>query len=92
MSKVALVGKKGRYQNIIGALKLVGEDFTGELKVAERPLIKVNFVSDSNQLAATHVDAVRAVLDFLSPLTSQKILVAEASYGNTKKGFSKMDI
>jgi len=88
MSTVALVGGRGRYQNITRALSLVVEEFTADFSKAIRPIIKVNFVSDSVQLAATHVDAVRAVLDLLSPQTTRTILIAEASYGNTQKGFS----
>ncbi|MFW6143733.1 MAG: DUF362 domain-containing protein [Patescibacteria group bacterium] len=87
MSKVALIGKQGRGENITQALSLVGDNFISKFHAAKKPLIKVNFVSSTRQLAATHVDAVRTVLNFLLPYTDKKITIAEASVRNTKTGF-----
>ena len=44
-------------------------------------LIKPNFVTTNNQLCATHVDAVRGVLDFLKPMHSGKIIIGESPAG-----------
>ena len=41
--------------------------------------IKPNFVVNNVPLCATHVDAVRGVLDFLKPLYSSKIIIGESS-------------
>lgn len=41
-------------------------------------IIKPNFVASGRPLCATHVDAVRGILDFLKRLTDQQILIAES--------------
>lgn len=88
MSKVGLIKGNNRYQNIIRALKLIEPDIKKNIKEKHSIVIKPNFVSTTIQLAATHVDVVRAVLDFLKPLTDQKITIAEgAALGPTKEGF-----
>ena len=51
-------------------------------------IIKPNFVGTTNPLCATHVDAVRGVLDFLKPMYSGKIIIGESSATpNTMPGF-----
>jgi uncharacterized protein (DUF362 family) len=51
-------------------------------------VIKVNFVSTHNPLCATHVDAARAVVEFLKDLGEKNIAVAEgATLGTTQRGF-----
>nr|NIV35611.1 hypothetical protein [Anaerolineae bacterium] len=63
MSQVALVRGSYRYDNVRQALnRLPGEI---DLSDTRRILIKPNFVVTHKPLAATHVDAVRAVLDFV---------------------------
>jgi uncharacterized protein (DUF362 family) len=41
-------------------------------------MIKPNFVMNDTPLCATHVDAVRGVLDFLKPIYSGKIIIGES--------------
>lgn len=41
--------------------------------------IKVNLVEYNYPLAVTHVDTVRGLLDFLSPLTDQQIIIGEST-------------
>lgn len=51
-------------------------------------IIKPNFVLTNNPPCATHVDAVRGVLDFIKPIYSGRIIIAESSAaGNTSPGF-----
>jgi uncharacterized protein (DUF362 family) len=51
-------------------------------------IIKPNFVGINNPICATHVDAVRAVLDFLKPMYSGKIIIGESSAtSNTMPAF-----
>ena len=76
--RVALVKGAKRYANMRKALELIEQDI--DLGGAQTNLIKPNFVSTSRQLAATHIDAVRAVLDFLRQHTSARIIIGE---GNT---------
>jgi len=52
-------------------------------------LIKVNMVSTNAPLCATHVDAIRGVMEFLQPFYKNQFIVAEASAGdgNSAVGF-----
>lgn len=79
-NKVARVGlsrRKNRRQNIFRALDLVRDDVTPKLR--EQVMLKPNFLSNKNQLASSHVDAIRGVIDFLLtvPHPPKEILVAE---------------
>ncbi|MCL4534691.1 MAG: DUF362 domain-containing protein [Bacteroidetes bacterium] len=87
-SRVALVKGDNRYDNIRKALALVDEDI--DLRGKQRVVVKVNFVSASRQLAATHVDAVRSVLDFVRERYRGKLAVVEAAeLGTTMDGYRK---
>ncbi|MBU1877532.1 MAG: DUF362 domain-containing protein, partial [Chloroflexi bacterium] len=77
MSKVALYRGDDRYQNVLQALTAIAGDVDWAGK--QRILIKPNFTSPVIPLAATHVDAVRAVLDFLRPRTAGHITIAEGA-------------
>ena len=61
--KVALVKGGNRAENIDRSLRLLGDEIN--LKGKKNVLVKVNFSSRDNQLGATHVNAVRALLKFL---------------------------
>jgi len=84
VAKVSLARSGTRYETVTKALNLVRKDVEKSLKGKKRIVVKPNLVSPSNQLCATHVDAVRATLDFLRRLTSSNILIAEGSAYNTK--------
>ena len=75
MSKVALIKGHDRYTNVAEALSLIVD----EIDLGEKIVIKPNFTTVKRQLAATHVDAVRATLDFLSERTSNEIVIAEGT-------------
>jgi uncharacterized protein (DUF362 family) len=71
---VALVKGNDRYLNVRNALSLIKKD----VKIPKKPiLIKPNFVSTTEILAATHRDAVRAVLDFLIELGIDRFVIGE---------------
>jgi uncharacterized protein (DUF362 family) len=78
-ARVGLAKGEDRRANVREALERVRDDLVPRL--ADRVLIKPNFLSSSNQLASTHVDAVRAVLDFLaaSPTPPAEVLIAEGA-------------
>lgn len=84
-SRVAFIKGPDRYRNIAQALECIRE----EIKLpADGLLIKPNFVSTTNQLAATHVEGVRALLDFLRPRYGGSIIVGEgAGLTDTCEGF-----
>ena len=88
MKKVVLIKGDDRYKNIKEALSILKEDLKEKIKRKKKILIKPNLVSARVALSSTHVDALRAVLDFLSSLTSQKIIVAEGTAeGETFEAF-----
>jgi len=88
MAKVALVKGDDRYKNIKKALSLLEDELGPKIKGAKKIVVKPNFVSVSRQLAATHVEAVKAVLDFLFQYTKEQILIAEnAALGDAFCGY-----
>ncbi len=84
MSNVSLVKGDDRKENILKALELIKSD----IKIGDKQvLIKPNFVSTDRQLAATHVDCIRGILDFLKTIYKKKVIIGECSFGNTKEGY-----
>ncbi len=85
MTRVSLVKGNDRRENIKRALELVADqiDLNGR-----RPVLKVNFVSTFTPLSATHVEAARAVVEFLRDRGEKDIAIAEgAAWGTTPRGF-----
>lgn len=84
---VSLTNSPHRRENIKDSLDVLpGEDFSG-LDGAKTVLIKPNLVHHKNQLASTHIDAVRGVLDVVRKKTDAKVIIADASYHGTKAAF-----
>lgn len=66
------------------ALRLLEED----IKLPTRQiLLKPNFVSTTVPLAATHVDAMKSIVDFLLDKGARNFLIGEASAERTWSGF-----
>ncbi len=86
-ARVALIRSPNRRLATYQALDSIRGDV--ESKLEDEVLIKPNFLSDSNQLASTHADSVRGVLDFLmtSAHPPNRIIVAEGSAGSTRRAF-----
>lgn len=83
-SRASLVEGKGRRENVLMALRLMEDD----LNAKGRALIKPNFVSTTRELAATHVEAVRAAMGFLSELGVEEFLIAEGpATSSAEEGF-----
>ena len=81
---VALVKGTDRYQNIAQALDLLGKNAVS----GTRHVLKPNFVSTEVQLAATHREAARAVVDFVRQHTDHPVTIAEgAATSDTAKGY-----
>jgi len=74
---VSVTKSTGHYDGVRRALRLIEEKVEHDVKGKKRILIKPNFVSTSRQLAATHVDAVKAVLDMISQYHSGAFLIGE---------------
>ncbi len=87
MSKVSLTKGDSRRKIVFESLKLLGDDI--QRAIGEKTvLIKPNFVSAISQKAASHVDQIRGILDFLAGFYKKKIVVAESSaIGKAFDGF-----
>ena len=87
-SRVALVRGEDRYDNVCQALARIASEV--DLSDKQRVLIKPNFVVTHKPLAATHVDAVRAVLDFVRERYDGPITIAEGpSVQPAAEGFAQ---
>lgn len=76
MSTVALTEGDHRYETVRAALDALGPI---RLNGRRRILIKPNLVSVTRQLASTHVDALRATLDWLRERYDGPITIGEGS-------------
>jgi uncharacterized protein (DUF362 family) len=85
-SRVSLVKGSDRRSIVYQSLKLIEDDALSSLR-DKQVLVKPNIVLADCPLCVTHVDAVRAVLDFLAPHVKKPILIGESSVHNTMEGF-----
>ena len=78
-TKVGLAKTGRRRSNVFQALDNIRTDLTP--KVREQVLLKPNFLSSTNQLASSHVDAMRGALDFLlsTPQPPKEVIIAEGA-------------
>ena len=94
-AKVALTSEENRYQTVFRALDFFTQDIVKIIDTIDLSdqhknyiLIKPNCIVTDNKIAVTHVDALKAVLDFLKPIWQGKIIIAEGSgMGNTMEAF-----
>ncbi len=88
-SKVSLVKGNDRREIVLQALKNIEDEVLASIGDKQKILVKPNFVSTDRELAATHVDAVRGILDFLKPHFKGRIIVGESApgRGGTFEGF-----
>lgn len=85
-SRVALVRGGSRHGNVAAALEAISGQVS--LEGVRCVLIKPNFVSTTDQIASTHVDAVRAVVEFVRARYDGPIVVGEgAALSPTWDGF-----
>jgi len=87
-ARVSLVKGNDRRDIVYQALKNIEDEVLASIG-NKRILIKPNFVVTTRELCATHVDAVRGILDFLKPHHKGQILIGEStiSRGGTFEGF-----
>lgn len=82
---VALVRGDDRYTNVAQALQAIADDV--ELAGKQRIVIKPNFVTTHDATAATHREAVRAVLDLLWARGIRGVTLAEGpAMGTLEQG------
>jgi len=86
-STVFIAQGEDRRKNVYTALKAIDKDLQAKMKAKKYVVIKPNFVNTQNQLAASHVDGMRGILDYLSESFKGPVVIAEASAGDTKQGY-----
>lgn len=86
-STVSLVKGDVRRKNITDALAAIDHQILPVLRRKKYAVLKPNNVSTVNQLAATHADALRGILDYLAPRFQGPVFIAESSAGPTWEGF-----
>jgi uncharacterized protein (DUF362 family) len=94
LTKVALVQGKERQANIRQALNMIDQEIATQItdKAPCRILIKPNMVRTNKPLAATHVDALHAILNYLQQYDQYiaKIAIGEGPAGSpASQGFQK---
>jgi uncharacterized protein (DUF362 family) len=78
-AKVCLVKGNDCRQIVYEAIKKIEDDVLASIGDKKKILIKPNFVVTTRQLAATHVEAVRGILDFLAPNYKGQIVIGEST-------------
>jgi uncharacterized protein (DUF362 family) len=83
--KVSITSTASRSEGVASSLQLIDS----EIVIPDHPvMVKPNFVTTSNQLAATHVDTTRATLEFLTGKGVTKFIVAVGpAVGTPDSGF-----
>lgn len=85
---VSLIKGEERRELVRKALERIGPEIVRE--VGERQIVvKPNFVSTSIQLASTHVDQVKGILDFFKGITPRKIIIAESAAGDSGEAYKR---
>jgi uncharacterized protein (DUF362 family) len=85
-ARVSLVKGNDRREIVYKSLKLIEDDILGSIG-SKKIMIKPNVVTPINPLGSLHADAVRAILDFLTPHYKSQILIGEAATINTMEGY-----
>ena len=87
-SRVAIASGTDRRQMIQEIMEPF-RDVIREGSKGKQIILKPNMVQTTIELCATHVDALRGILDFLKPIYSGQIIIAEstASNGGSFEGF-----
>jgi len=86
-STVSIVQGDNRRKMTYESLLAIDDQIRPQLKRKKSVVIKPNNVSTTIQLAATHADVFRGILDYLAPRFKGPIYFAESSAGNTMEGF-----
>ena len=86
-ARVALIHGNDRRRNVHQALLSIDDQILPRLRSRKYVVIKPNNVSTTNQLAATNVDALRGILDYLEPRFRGPVVIAESSAGDTLEAF-----
>src|ERR1017187_9634528 len=86
-STVAIVKGDVRRKIVADALNAIDHQIRPVIQRKKYVIIKVNNVSTTNQLAATHADTIWGILDYLQPRYKMPVSIVESSAGDTMEGF-----
>lgn len=86
-STVAIAQGQDRRENVYNALKAIDKELREKMKGKRYVVIKPNFVNTVNQLASSHANAMRGILDYLSESFQGPVVIAESSAGDTREAF-----
>jgi len=86
MPRVSFIRGNYRRANIRRSLELITADIEQHL-LSKQPVIKPNLVSPIIQLASSHIDHIRGILDFLTNIYQGTIIIAEASCYDTEEAY-----
>jgi uncharacterized protein (DUF362 family) len=86
-SKVALIHGSDRRKNAYEALVAIDDQIRPRLQGKKYAVIKPNNVSTEKQLASTHADALRGILDYLAPRFKGPVVIAEAAADDTLQAY-----
>ena len=84
---VSIAQGEDRRKNVYNALMAIDKDLQAKMKGKSYVVIKPNFVNTVNQLAGSHADAARGILDYLDARFNGPVVIAEASAGDTNQGY-----
>ncbi len=87
MTKVAMITGEQRRKMVREAIDALGPEAVTRFRQAKQILIQPNLVHHELQLASTHVDAVRGVLDQIRIYTDAPVIIADGAHYGTKAGF-----
>lgn len=87
MAHVALIAGELRRNAVHDAVLGLGDALRERVKLAKSILLKPDVGHYELQLAATHVDALRGVLDALRTMTDAPIVIGDAGHYGTLQGF-----
>ena len=69
------------------AVEDLGDDFITKCREAEEIFVHVNLIDSQYQLACTHVDAVRGLLDVIRTYSKTPVKIGDAAYRGSKAAF-----
>lgn len=86
MTRVSIIKGESRRNNVRKSLDLISDDVKKGIGTRQ-VIIKPNFGSSTVQLASTHIDHIRGILDYLKDFYKKKVIVAEAAASDTLEAF-----
>ena len=86
-SQVSIVQGEDRRKNVCAALTAIDDQILPKLRQKKYVVIKPNIVNTEIQLASTHADALRGIVEYLAPRFRGPIVIAESSAGDTQQGY-----